>query len=128
MPRQPQRSLQTRSAKTHPSSEALAPRPFATPTPGEVEARSPETQPLEGSLPTFSIFAEGGRLLPLQPKLTIGAPNDKYEQEADRVAKEVVQRLSFSGGSPSAQDPDQPPHPNQTLQRETCPTKKTSFR
>ncbi len=27
----------------------------------------------------------------LQPKLTIGAPNDKYEQEADRVADEVIQ-------------------------------------
>jgi hypothetical protein len=29
------------------------------------------------------------RLAPLffQPKLTIGAPNDKFEQEADRVAK-----------------------------------------
>ncbi len=26
----------------------------------------------------------------LQPKLTIGAPNDKYEQEADRVADEVM--------------------------------------
>ena len=26
----------------------------------------------------------------LQPKLTIGAPNDKYEQEADRVAEQVM--------------------------------------
>ena len=26
----------------------------------------------------------------LQPKLTIGAPNDKYEQEADRVADQVM--------------------------------------
>ena len=29
----------------------------------------------------------------VQPKLTIGEPNDKYEQEADRVAKQVVQRM-----------------------------------
>lgn len=28
--------------------------------------------------------------LPIQPKLTIGQPNDKYEQEADRVADEVM--------------------------------------
>jgi hypothetical protein len=27
----------------------------------------------------------------IQPKLTVGAPNDKYEQEADRVADQVVQ-------------------------------------
>ncbi|MGD1873306.1 MAG: alpha/beta fold hydrolase [Mastigocoleus sp.] len=29
----------------------------------------------------------------IQPKLTIGEPGDKYEQEADRVASEVVQKL-----------------------------------
>jgi Domain of unknown function (DUF4157) len=31
---------------------------------------------------------------PIQPKLAIGAPGDKYEQEADRVAQQVVQRLN----------------------------------
>ncbi len=30
------------------------------------------------------------RSLPIQPQLKIGAPNDKYEQEADRVADEVM--------------------------------------
>lgn len=30
----------------------------------------------------------------LQPKLTIGQPNDKYEVEADQVADQVVQRLA----------------------------------
>jgi hypothetical protein len=30
---------------------------------------------------------------PIQPKLTIGAPGDKYEQEADWVAQRVVQQL-----------------------------------
>jgi hypothetical protein len=30
----------------------------------------------------------------IQPKLTIGAPGDQYEQEADRVAQQVVQRLN----------------------------------
>ena len=31
---------------------------------------------------------------PIQAKLTIGEPNDRYEQEADRVASEVVQRIN----------------------------------
>lgn len=31
--------------------------------------------------------------IPIQPKLTIGAPGDKYEQEADRVAKRVVTQI-----------------------------------
>lgn len=30
---------------------------------------------------------------PIQPKLTIGAPGDKYEQEADLVAKQVVTQI-----------------------------------
>lgn len=33
----------------------------------------------------------------LQAKLTIGEPNDKYEQEADRVAHNVVQRIHETG-------------------------------
>lgn len=32
----------------------------------------------------------------IQPKLAIGQPNDRYEQEADRVAAEVVERLQPS--------------------------------
>ena len=31
---------------------------------------------------------------PIQPKLTIGEPGDKYEQEADNVAKTVVQQIN----------------------------------
>jgi hypothetical protein len=30
------------------------------------------------------------RGIPLQPKLTVGAADDKYEREADRVAQDVV--------------------------------------
>jgi len=33
-------------------------------------------------------------LPPLQPKLTIGQPNDQYEQEADRVARQVVDHIN----------------------------------
>lgn len=32
--------------------------------------------------------------LSIQPKLTIGEPGDRYEQEADKVANEVVQRIN----------------------------------
>ncbi len=39
-------------------------------------------------------------VLPIQAKLTIGQPNDKYEQEADRVAEQVM-RMPESG-SPAA--------------------------
>ena len=48
--------------------------------------------------------------LVIQPKLVIGQPNDKYEQEADRVAKQVVQQLNTPGNV----QPDAAP----TLQRE----------
>lgn len=45
-----------------------------------------------------SFAAVGGSAValsqPLQAKLTIGAPNDKYEQEADRVARDVIQRMN----------------------------------
>jgi hypothetical protein len=38
----------------------------------------------------------------IQPKLTVGVPNDKYEQEADRVADQVVQ---MSDSQPSMEAP-----------------------
>ena len=47
----------------------------------------------------------------LQAKLTIGQPNDKYEQEADRVARNVVQRINSPVSDASSQD--------ETLHRET---------
>jgi hypothetical protein len=38
-------------------------------------------------------LAETEISLPIQAKLTIGEPNDKYEQEADRVARQVVDKI-----------------------------------
>ncbi len=49
--------------------------------------------------------------IPIQAKLTVGAPGDKYEQEADRVAHDVVQQIN----SPTA-DATQS---STTVQRET---------
>lgn len=37
----------------------------------------------------------GGKAKPVQAKLTIGQPNDKYEVEADAMADKVVQRLAI---------------------------------
>jgi hypothetical protein len=43
--------------------------------------------------PPVSVSAAPDRLFQaLQTKLTVGAANDKYEQEADRVADQVVQQ------------------------------------
>ncbi|MFH7243513.1 MAG: DUF4157 domain-containing protein [Spirulina sp.] len=50
---------------------------------------------------------------PIQPKLTIGAPNDRYEQEADRVASQVVQHINAPTIGPAT--------PSQSLQREDLP-------
>jgi hypothetical protein len=47
----------------------------------------------------------------IQPKLKIGAPGDQYEQEADRVARQVVQQLH----APQAEQASS----NQSLQRES---------
>ncbi|MFH7244049.1 MAG: DUF4157 domain-containing protein [Spirulina sp.] len=87
-------------------SNPFQPRPFA-PTP---EAQTPADQALaapgpifnQASFLTFSIQAPTGTSSqPIQPKLTIGAPGDRYEQEADRVASQVVQQIH----SPQANAP-----------------------
>jgi hypothetical protein len=79
------------------------------PKPEETEG-SQETKGYESTMPDFAILnPEGGRSLPLQPKLAIGssgekntqpkqeeqqigAPREKKEQEPDRVAAELVPR------------------------------------
>ncbi len=69
---------------------------------------------------------------PIQAKLTIGQPGDKYEQEADRVAAQVVQQVNSpqpqqSGGiqrdavNPEDDKSLQTKPAISTLQRETMP-------
>jgi hypothetical protein len=41
--------------------------------------------------------------LPVQAKLTIGEPGDKYEQEADRVASQVVEQINSPEAAQSTQ-------------------------
>jgi Domain of unknown function (DUF4157)/Calpain family cysteine protease len=70
----------------------------------------------------------GSNGIVIQAKMTIGAPTDKYEQEADRVAQQVVQRLNApklnllqSGRlSRASQNESQS---EQSFQRETLPDK-----
>lgn len=40
---------------------------------------------------------------PIQAKLTIGQPNDKYEQEADRLASQVIQHINASASTKSTE-------------------------
>ncbi|GAA6616641.1 DUF4157 domain-containing protein [Scytonema sp. NUACC26] len=49
----------------------------------------------------------------IQTKLTIGQPGDKYEQQADLVAAQVVNQIN----APMSSQPDQ----NQSIQREAMP-------
>ncbi|MBD2427060.1 DUF4157 domain-containing protein [Phormidium sp. FACHB-1136] len=87
------------------SDNVLQPRPFPLP---ESQEPAPPNLNRDTPPPQFSITdPHGSRPQPIQPKLTIGAPGDKYEQEADRVASQVVQHIN----APSA-------NPSQAIQRE----------
>ncbi|MGK7888498.1 MAG: DUF4157 domain-containing protein [Leptolyngbyaceae cyanobacterium] len=55
----------------------------------------------------------------IQPKLTVGAVNDPYEQEADRVAAEVVQRINQP--QPSEAEAQQQKAASGTVQRQDAP-------
>ena len=44
-----------------------------------------------------------------QAKLTVGAPGDRYEQEADRVAAQVMQGSAASGDAPASVTAPSPP-------------------
>ncbi|MEM9538550.1 MAG: DUF4157 domain-containing protein [Cyanobacteria bacterium P01_E01_bin.42] len=67
-------------------SEKEAPLEVAEITPGAMMDNVMRSTPADYSPSTLpQVF--------LQPKLTIGEPGDKYEQEADRMAKEVIQRI-----------------------------------
>jgi Domain of unknown function (DUF4157) len=80
---------------------SLRSRPFAPPLKPEAEQAPLDLQTqLENAqrfghhFGQYKISSRSSDLPPIQPKLTIGAPGDKYEQEADRVAQQVVQQLN----------------------------------
>jgi Domain of unknown function (DUF4157)/Effector protein len=93
-------------------------RPFAPPakpdlsrTMADVQAQLEHAQRYGHSLSKMSLSPRPSAPPMIQPKLTIGAPGDKYEQEADRVAQQVVQRLNAPQSTQS----------EQSVQRETLP-------
>jgi Domain of unknown function (DUF4157)/Lysine-specific metallo-endopeptidase len=58
----------------------------------------PSTSARHQTSPTFNAplnFKHQTSNLPIQAKLTVGQPNDKYEQEADAMADKVVQRWAM---------------------------------
>jgi hypothetical protein len=83
---------------------SLAPPPIvvqrdavAAPT---TETSLPEYTPLEpNALQNHPLMGNISDLPPIQTKLTIGAPGDRYEQEADTIARKVVSQIN----SPTAQ-------------------------
>ncbi|WP_062297658.1 DUF4157 domain-containing protein [Nostoc piscinale] len=77
-------------------------------TPADLQAKSPTT-PIN-NLANIPIFPPGYQPPPpprIQMKLSIGEPGDKYEQEADKLAKDVVQRIN-SSETPPVQPQPQP--------------------
>jgi len=72
-----------------------------------------KTSPTNFSLPARTQQAEIRRILrasPVQPKLTVNQPNDEYEQEADRIAGQVMgmSDVDMAQGSESADGKTQP--------------------
>ncbi|MCU0541064.1 MAG: DUF4157 domain-containing protein [Oscillatoriaceae cyanobacterium Prado104] len=68
-------------------------------------------QPIVQAKPMFGGLS---RELVIQPKLTIGEVGDKYEQEADRVAEQVVNQMNAPGSS--AIQPKQMPEEDEQVQ------------
>lgn len=96
---------------TAPLPVSLPQPPMAIPDQGQAAPNS--ARPMESAaLPGHSFGKIGvhyGEAPAIQPKLTVGPVNDVYEQEADRVAQQVVGQIN----TPASQ--------NQTAQREEKP-------
>ena len=105
------RQKQTPPAHTPatPTPQFLQTRPFASSSQPELE-NNPQTPELQKqgeagekfSLSKVSLFSATANLPPppnshnrLQAKLTMGQPGDPYEQEADQMASQVVQRMNL---------------------------------
>ncbi|MEB3828431.1 hypothetical protein [Phormidium sp. CCY1219] len=97
-----------------PATGLFQPRPFAAPTEPQ-PAMTPEVQTLASPTALGSDRLSRIEVSPpsaIQPKLAIGAPGDKYEREADRLAQQVVEHIN----SPT---PPEPNPGNGSLQRQT---------
>ncbi len=75
-------------------------RPFTPPTEASPQQQMPDLQTqrenaerLGHNFANIPILRPNASPPPIQPKLTIGQPGDKYEQEADAVARRVVSQM-----------------------------------
>jgi hypothetical protein len=92
-----QKSL-SHSSSTPAKTGSFQSRPFAEPADSEaVSTQQQETPDLQTQLDKAARFGHhfgrvrvGNTSSVIQPKLTVGAPGDKYEQEADQVAAQVI--------------------------------------
>ncbi|MET0115103.1 MAG: DUF4157 domain-containing protein, partial [Limnospira maxima] len=72
----------------------------------DVQMQAESKSPLHGRFQTLAQRDNPKNSTPQQPiqaKLTVGAVGDKYEQEADRVADVVVDRIQSPPSSPEVQ-------------------------
>lgn len=85
-----------------PATNQFQSRPFTPPTeasPQQQQTPNLQTQQenverLGHNFANIPIFAPNPISPPIQPKLTIGQPGDRYEQEADAVARQVVSQIN----------------------------------
>lgn len=114
------------------------PRPFAESRDSqELAVTSPEqrvTSPPVDHTPISDGVARHSHVTapaPIQAKLTIGEPNDRYEQEADQIAEQVVEQLhrpaasrTITATSAPSQDsslsPEQPSVSSHPIQRKAA--------
>jgi hypothetical protein len=89
-------------------------RPVAAPLPIEETAPSITSSEFGNLLKTSTLLGSRQPSPSVQPKLTIGEPGDQYEQEADRVAAEVVQQMNAPADSRSL---DESENSNKPIQR-----------
>lgn len=82
-------------SQKHPKNHVHRSKPFFT----QAKKEQTEASSQGADRPFFNPAA-------IQPKLTVGEPDDRYEQEADAMADQVVQRLSQN--QPPANDPTSP--------------------
>ncbi len=76
-------------SKTHASPRAVA-KKADPPTVGSAGVTSPAWHRLATRVDTLAGGVQQASADPVQAKLTVGAPNDQYEQEADRVADQIM--------------------------------------
>ncbi|AFZ25547.1 hypothetical protein Cylst_3397 [Cylindrospermum stagnale PCC 7417] len=127
------------NSSDRPAANQFAPRRFV------VQPKTEEVSPVQDQTPDAQAkaerlkevghsFLDGVKLAPrstpaktprIQMKLSIGQPGDKYEQEADKMAQDVVQRISAPESesvqrqTPEEEEPVQAKSLSETIQRQT---------